>query len=612
VGIVDEDIAKVRDATDLVALAGEHLALKRVGNRMMGLCPFHSEKSPSFSINPEMGVFFCFGCGKSGDAITFVREVEHLDFVDAVERLAARAGITLRYDNNAVAKDRSRKTHLSETVDAAIEYYHQLLLTGPEAKNARGYLRSRGFDGDAVRRFKLGYSPDGWDKLSLQLQQAGFKRDDVKEAGLAFVNKANKLQDFFRGRVMFPIYDSRGDAAGFGARALGDEKPKYKNSPETPIYQKSRLLYGLNWAKAEIVARNEVIICEGYTDVMAFALAGAPNAVATCGTALADEHFQILKNLTRIVVLAYDSDAAGQGAAEKWYGWEQRYEIQLAVAALPAGRDPADVWRDDPDALLAAVKDAAPFLQFRLDRLLGAADLTSLEGRARAGDEGVLLVAEHPSDFVRDQYVMKLAGTLDIDADRMRDAVERARRGERGGGSGGVAKVTRRPQPRDEFGGVGPSDQRRSPAPVRVDRRELDVLLYAVHDVDLVADWLDVDLFGDAVAREAFELVADASDIHEAIERADGAVRVLLQRLAVEEPVGGDERETVRAHLMANTIGPAAQRVLAGMLRAGDERATSVKVLLDALAHARESGDWPAVETNATQLLPWIAEGSRT
>ncbi len=209
-GIVDEDIARVRDATDLVALAGEHLALKRVGNRMMGLCPFHSEKSPSFSINPDMGMFFCFGCGKSGDAITFVREVEHLDFADAVERLAARAGITLRYDNNAVAKDRSKKARLSEVVDAAIEYYHQLLLTGSEAKNARGYLRSRGFDGDAVRRFKLGFSPDDWDKASHHLQQAGFKREDIKEAGLAFVNKANKLQDFFRGRVMFPIYDSRG------------------------------------------------------------------------------------------------------------------------------------------------------------------------------------------------------------------------------------------------------------------------------------------------------------------------------------------------------------------------------------------------------------------
>ena len=236
---------------------------------------------------------------------------------------------------------------------------------------ARGYLRSRGFDGDAARQFQLGWSPDDWDRLSVHLQQQKFARDDIEGAGLAFVNKANKLQDQFRGRLMFPIYDQRGDAVGFGGRALGDEQPKYKNSPETPIYQKSRLLYGLNWAKGEIVGRGQVVICEGYTDVMAFALAGAPNAVATCGTALADDHFQILKNLARKVVLAYDSDAAGQSAAEKWYGWEQRYEIQLEVADLPAGKDPADVWRDDPAALLRALERATPFLQFRLDRVLG-------------------------------------------------------------------------------------------------------------------------------------------------------------------------------------------------------------------------------------------------
>jgi DNA primase len=610
VGILDEDVTKVRDATDLVALAGEHLALKRVGNRMMGLCPFHSEKSPSFSINPEMQVYYCFGCQASGDAITFVREVEHLDFVDAVERLAARAGVTLRYDNNAVAKDRSRKQRLSEAVGAAVDWYHELLLHSDEAKHARGYLRSRGFDGDAVRQFKLGYSPDDWDKLSHHLQQSKFSREDVKDAGLAFVNKANRLQDFFRGRLMFPIYDSRGDAAGFGARALGDEKPKYKNSPETPVYQKSRLLYGLNWAKAEVVARGEVIICEGYTDVMAFALAGLPNAVATCGTALADEHFQILKNLTRKVVLAYDSDAAGQGAAEKWYGWEQRYEIQLAVASLPAGRDPADVWRDDPDALVAAARDARPFLQFRLDRLLAAADLSSLEGRARAGEQGIALVAEHPSELVRDQYVMQLAGRLDIDADRMREGVERARRA--GAGRGAPAPGARPGSRPPESGPRGPAPEApRSRPPLRVDRREVDVLLYAVHDPDLVADWLTLDLFSDPVARTAFALVAEADDVHAALAEAEGPVRELLERLVVEEPVGGDDVETVRARLIANAVQPAAQRVLTGMLRAGDDRATSVKLVLDAVAHAQETGDWPAAEAHARELLPWIAEGAR-
>jgi DNA primase len=596
-GILDEDVARVRDATDLVALASEHLALKRVGGRFKGLCPFHSEKTPSFSINPESGFYYCFGCQASGDAITFVREVEHLDFVDAVERLASRAGITLRYDDKSVAKDRTKKQRLSEAVAAAIGYYHEILLGSDDGGLARRYLRSRGFDGDAARQFQIGWSPDAWDRLSVHLQQQKFARDDIVAAGLAFVNKANKLQDQFRARLMFPIYDARGEAAGFGGRALGDDGPKYKNSPESPIYQKSRLLYGLNWAKGEVVARGEVVICEGYTDVMAFALAGAPNAVATCGTALADDHFQILKNLARKVVLAYDSDAAGQGAAEKWYGWEQRYEMQIEVADLPAGRDPADVWHDDPSALLHALERATPFLQFRLDRVLAAGDRTTLEGRARTAEAGATIVAQHPSDLVRDQYVMKLAGELDIDADRLRETVARRRKEQ---ASGGATTTSVRPAPERQ--------RRARPDPVRVDRRELDVLLYAVHEPELVVDWLDARLFADPIARAAFEAIASSDSMHDALANTDGTVHDLLERVVVDEPIGSDEPETLRAHLMANTIGPAAQHVQTRMLRAGDERATSLKLLLDALAHAREMGDWAAVEGHAFELLGWLGE----
>ncbi len=412
----------------------------------------------------------------------------------------------------------------------------------------------------------------------MHLQKQKFARDDIVDAGLAFVNKVNKLQDQFRARLMFPIYDSRGEAAGFGGRALGADGPKYKNSPETPIYQKSRLLYGLNWAKGEIVGRGEVVICEGYTDVMAFALAGAPNAVATCGTALADDHFQILKNLARKVILAYDSDAAGQGAAEKWYGWEQRYEIQLQVADMPAGRDPADVWHDDPQQLLLALERAAPFLQFRLDRVLAAADLATLEGRARAAETGAAIVAQHPSDLVRDQYVMKLAGSLDIDADRLRETVARHRR----------EGATVRPGPGGSRSPSAPPPRRDVPA-THVDRRELDVLLYAVHEPELVVDWIDARLFTDPIARAAFEEIASTDDFHVALAESDGQVRDLLERLAVEEPIASDEPETLRAHLMANTIGPAAQRVLAGMLR-GARRSRHLGQAAARRARARARG----------------------
>jgi DNA primase len=321
VGILDEDVARVREATNMVAVVSEHIALKRVGRRYQGLCPFHAEKTPSFSVNPELGLYHCFGCGAGGDAIRFVREVEHLDFATAVERLAAKAGITLRYDDAAVGRDRQRRDRLVEATAAAVAFYHRLLLEDPGAGVARKYLRSRGFDGDVARAFSLGWSPDSYDALSLHLQRdKKFARQDVLDAGLAFVNRVNKLQDFFRSRVMFPIFDVRGDPVAFGGRAL-EGGPKYKNSPESTIYQKSRILYGLNWAKPEVVAKSEAVICEGYTDVIAFFGAGVPRAVATCGTALAEDHVKVLRNFAPNLVLAYDADDAGQNAALRIYQW---------------------------------------------------------------------------------------------------------------------------------------------------------------------------------------------------------------------------------------------------------------------------------------------------
>lgn len=591
-GILDEDVARVREATDLVALASEHIALKRVGRRFQGLCPFHSEKTPSFSVNPELGVFHCFGCQKSGDAITFVREIEHLDFVEAVERLAARAGITLRYDDASYSRERRHRERLHEAVAEAVAFYHALLLEAPEAGAARRYLRGRGFDGDAARRFSLGYAPEGFDALSRHLRAKGFSRDDVVAAGLAFVNRAQKLQDQFRGRLMFPIWDARGDAVGFGARALDGTPPKYKNSAESAIYHKSRLLYGLNWAKAEIVARGEVVICEGYTDVMAFALAGVPNAVATCGTALADDHFLTLKNLARRVTLAYDADAAGQAAAERCYRWEQRFEVQFQVADLPAGRDPADVYRDDPAALERAVTRATPFLEFRIGRLLAAADLSTLEGRARAAEAAARLVAEHPSDLVRDQYVMKLAGDLEIDPDSLRSAVARS--------------LASPPSSREP---ARPGPQRMTQrARGAVDRRELDALRWALLAPEAMSGRLDTALFADPVARDAFDALV-SWPWHECLERASPEASALLQRLAVEEPPAVADAAEAAARVFVNLVEASSQRLLATMLRRGDDRSVEVKALLDALVSARADEHWSAAGEIAERLVGWITDG---
>lgn len=583
-GILDEDVARVREETDLVALAGEHLALKRVGQRYVGLCPFHTEKTPSFSINPAMGLFYCFGCQQSGDAITFVREVEHLDFVGAVERLAARANINLRYDDESHSRDRQRRTRLAEAVGAAIDFYHRRLLEAPDAGEARRYLRSRGFDGDVVRRFSLGYSPESFDTLSRHLGQAKFSREDIVGAGLAFVNRRQSLQDQFRGRLMFPIFDSRGDPAGFGGRILeGGQGPKYKNSPETPIYQKSRLLYGLNWAKAEIVARGEVVICEGYTDVMAFALADIPQAVATCGTALADEHFQILKNLARRVTLAYDADSAGQAAAERCYQWEQRYEVTFQVADLPEGRDPADVGRDDPARLVKAVEAAKSFMEFRVGRVLAGTDLTSPEGRARAAADVVPVLREHPNELVREEYIRIAAGTLGYDHAWFKQAI-----------------ANDRPPESRRAAATGPTRRARP-----VDPRELDALRFAIHRPELMVDWLDAPMFSDPIARDAFELLAESASVPAAIDAASEEVRLVLERLSVEEPEVEDEA-TLRARLLANTIEASVDRRMTQLLADDDERSAQLSALRDALRVARMDGDWPVAEEAAEQLLPWL------
>jgi DNA primase len=584
VGILDEDVARVREESNLVAVASDHLALKRVGRRYSGLCPFHAERTPSFTVNPEMGLYYCFGCGAKGDAITFVREVEHLDFVGAVERLASRAGITLRYDDASVSRERQRRDRLVEAVAAAIAFYHRLLLESPEGGDARRYLRSRGVEGDAARRFQLGWSPDGYDRLSRQLGEEKFSRQDVLDAGLAFVNRANRLQDHFRARLMFPIFDTRGEPVGFGGRSLGSEGPKYKNSPESAVYQKSRVLYALNWAKSDVVAKGEAVVCEGYTDVLAFFAAGVPRAVATCGTALGEDHLKILRKFAGTVVLAYDADDAGQAAAERVYQWESQYEVRLAVADLPPGKDPADVGRHDPAALAAMVAGARPFLQFRLDRLLAAADLASVEGRAAAGEAAMRLVAEHPGDLVRDQYVMQLSERLGIDADRLRQAAAAARRG----------------------GGPPAAGSRTRPSRPPVEPRELEALRVAVHEPALVAGQLAAPLFAQPLAQEAFEALAASSTFHEALDRAEGEARSLLERLAVEEPPWGEDPESYAVSVVVQILEAAGGRLLEEMVRAGDDRSRDLKHALDELVAARADAGWAVAHQAAMQLLPWV------
>jgi DNA primase len=653
-GIPDEDVARVRAETDIVALIGEHAALKRVGQRWQGLCPFHGEKTPSFIVNAEEGFYYCFGCLAKGDAISFVRATEHLDFVDAVRRLADRAGITIREDAGAGRDSQRRKVFL-DAMERASEWYHQRLLTSPDAGAARDYLRSRGYDGEVVRRFRLGWAPDDWDALCTGL---GLSQELAVGAGLGFVNRRRRLQDAFRARVLFPICDPSGHPVALGGRVLpGSSDPaKYKNSSETPIYSKRKTLYALNWAKQEIIASDEVVVCEGYTDVIGLFGAGVPRAVATCGTALAEEHVKLLRGFASRVVLAFDADGAGQSAAGRFYEWERRLSIDVAVAALPAGSDPGEMARSDPDGLRAAIEEAKPFLQFRLERILGAAELGTPEGRARAADSALAAVAEHPDNLVRDQYLMQVAERCRLEPLLLRERLEQLRRdgprpdearpqgrrtaaadsggdGRRRGGSprAQVDPWVREPDGDqgwdadgfdgggswpDEDGasggaGSGPGGRgvpRVSVRSAREFRPGLEALRLAIHRPEEVADRLEAVLFRDDLQRAAFDLLAsaDAQPLHQVIEEAPPEVRALLVRLTVEEPMGRPDE------VVLQLVRDAARGELT--LITAEARTSSV-----AVAEAGEVASWvqelddPNTSVAAThRLVAWLMVRAQT
>ncbi len=551
-GIPDEEVAQVRAATDIVALISEHALLKKVGRRWSGLCPFHTEKTPSFSVNAEEGFYYCFGCQQSGDAITFVRAMDGLDFVDAVRFLADRAGITLHEDQE-LGRDHKRRSELLEAMERAVEWYHERLLHSPDAGPARDYLRSRGYDGDVVRQFRLGWAPDDWDALAKALR---LPEKVLSDSGLGFVNRRGRAQDSFRARVLFPICDPTGRPVALGGRILPPRsdnappertEPKYKNSQESPIYAKRRTLYALNWAKKGVIAQGEVVVCEGYTDVIGCFRSGVPWAVATCGTALAEEHFTLLRNFAKRIVLAYDADAAGQSATSRVYEWERKHEVNVVVADLPGGSDPGDLARTDPGALARAIKEARPFLQFRVDRMLESGDLTTAEGRARAAEAALTAVAEHPDDLVRDQYVMQLADRCRVDAARLRDRLDylRAHPAESSPSRRGGTRRDEPPPaeyPGDDGEQYASNDGggRRVLAAALRPGPGLEALKLAVHRPDEVGDRVHAVLFGDPIQRQAFVALLEHNSAHEAVESASPEVASLLRRVIVDEPMAGD------------------------------------------------------------------------
>jgi DNA primase len=434
--IKEEDVTYIRERSPIDEVVADYVQLKSAGGgQKKGLCPFHDEKSPSFHVTPSKGFFHCFGCQTSGDVISFVMKMDHLSFTETIERLADRLGYQLRYEEgNFTPAPAGNRSRLIAANALAAKFYQDQLNTSPAAAHARELMTKRGFDKGACERFGVGYAPDEWDGLTKFLRTEGFTIDELETAGLSKMGQRGPI-DKFRNRLTWPIRDISGDVVGFGARKLAsdeeDQGPKYLNTSETPIYKKSQVLYGLDMAKKEIAKKRQVVIVEGYTDVMAAQLAGITTAVATCGTAFGADHIRIIRRLLMDddafrgeVIFTFDGDAAGQKAALRAFSEDQKFVTQTFVAVEPDGLDPCDLRQQKGDlALRDLIAKRVPLFEFAIKTELGLHKLDSAEGRVNALNATAPLVAQIRDKSLRPEYTRLLAGWLGVEVELVTAAV---------------------------------------------------------------------------------------------------------------------------------------------------------------------------------------------
>ncbi|MBC9728282.1 DNA primase [Streptomyces sp. TRM68367] len=560
--INDEDVKAVRDAVPIDAVVSEYLQLRNAGGgNLKGLCPFHDEKSPSFQVSPSKGLFHCFGCQEGGDTITFVMKIDHLSFSEAVERLAAQAGITLRYEEGGYnpAHQRGERIRLVEAHKIAAEWYAEQLATSPEADTGRVFLAERGFDQAAAVHFGVGYSPQGWDHLTRYLRGKGFTDKELLLSGLSQEGRRGPI-DRFRGRLMWPIRDIGGDVVGFGARKLyeADNGPKYLNTPDTAIYRKSQVLYGIDLAKKEIAKSSRAVVVEGYTDVMACHLAGVTTAIATCGTAFGGDHIKILRRLlmdngSARVIFTFDGDAAGQKAALRAFEDDQKFAAETYIAIAPDGMDPCELRLAKGDEAVADLAEPrTPLFEFALRQIMSRYDLDTPAGRAAALDEAAPIVARIKNSGAQHEVAVQLAGMLGIldtqfVVKRVAQLARWAReRGGKGGGPSAQQQSTRAyDAPARPAAPRGPALNLRNP----VYATERELLKLALQRPELVSPAFDaygVDEFTAPPYAAVRQTVLDAGgaeygvpDPQEYLVRVreaapDDTIRAMVTELAVE------------------------------------------------------------------------------
>lgn len=549
--IREEDIAAVRERARIEEIVGGYVQLRRSGGgSLVGLCPFHDEKSPSFSVTPARGLFYCFGCQAGGDVIAFTQRVENLSFVEAVELLASRVGVALQYEQGAAAPSRQQgqRVRILEANAAAARFYADQLGGGVESEPGRVFLKERGFDQATAEVFGVGFAPRSGSALLRHLRTAGFADEDLTAAGLVTPGQSG-LRDRFRGRLVWPIRTTPAEVVGFGARRLfeDDTGPKYLNTPETSAYHKSEVLFGLDVARKEVARRQQAVVVEGYTDVMACHVAGVPTAVATCGTSFGEAHVRVLRRLLLDqdefrgeVIFCFDGDAAGQKAALRAFTEEQRFVTQLFVAVEPDGLDPCELWMArGPEAVRDLVARRVPLFTFVIRARLDTHDLSRAEGRVAALRETAPVVAGIKDRSLRPEYTRALAGWLGMEVDTVRAAVAQ---GERGSATAAPRPPVSPPPSADA--------QRPNPADpdLLADRELVKAELQSPAVVDPAADSLDPAALGHpgyaavhAAVRAAGGVTAagpgGAEWVARVLEAAgNDAARSLVTELAVEPP----------------------------------------------------------------------------
>lgn len=603
------DVEEVKRRTNIGDLVGDYVALKSAGiDSMKGLCPFHDERSPSFHVRPTLGYFHCFGCSESGDAISFVQKMDHLSFAEAVERLAARINYVLTYEEGFERREEGpNRTRLLAANQAASEFYRGQLM-GEEATTARTFLAQRGFDEASWELFGVGYAPRGWDGLTGHLRKLGYAPQELVQAGLVSEGQRG-IYDRFRGRVVWPIRDTSGQTLGFGARKLYDDDngPKYLNTPETPVYHKSRVLYGLDLAKKAISRGRRAVIVEGYTDVMACHLAGVEDAIATCGTAFGKDHISMLRRVmgddaAAEVIFTFDPDEAGQKAALRAFGEEQRFTAQTYAAVAPDGYDPADLRLHKGDEAVRELFDKkVPLFEFALKQAIARFDLNSVEGRVSALRQAAPIVAGIKDPGMRPGYTRELARMLGLDLREVQHAVRNTRQTQ--------------PEPEPEFAGSGPDLEReleRPKASLATLRRdpavwlERDALMAMIQQGPAVGPELLSQAVTAQVTEPNLRVVRDAlqtalpslggSWIESILEATPQTHQGLVRELAIASMPQRDPallpeyaREVVIS-LLDRDLVSLKQELLARMQRIGDstsEASRRVQEQLAALEHAR-------------------------